>query len=224
MLILSRDTDFHVLLKMKNFLSKTNIRPLKSITHLPTTLFTFSMTSSIYSGGFLCTLIVIFCSIAIQMRDQSPLNEYTSKNISSTKPYDSFEQFYIHYLDEHKLRITRLWHYLGTSLSLVYLLFNPKLSMAMFAGGLASYAIIPYTRHLSSGIVEMIVFLTIYLINGKLLTNSLKRTVLPLLLGYSCSWIGHFAFERNKPAAFSNPTYSFFGDIQMMYDAIKEQF
>ena len=182
------------------------------------------MNSSALSGGFLCTLLVILSSIVIQMRDQPPLNEYTSKNISSTKPYDSFEEFYVHYLGEHTLRITRLWHYLGTSLSLLYLLFNPKLSLAIFAGGLASYAVIPYTRHLTTGLVEMFVFLSIYLTNGKLLTNSFVKTLLPLVLGYGCSWIGHFFFERNKPAAFANPTYSFFGDIHMMYEAIKATF
>jgi hypothetical protein len=94
----------------------------------------------------------------------------------------------------------------------------------MIAGGLAAYAIIPYSRHLSTGLAEVILFLIIYFINGKLLTHSFKKTFLPLLLGYGFSWIGHFGFENNKPAAFIYPTYSFFGDVHMLYDAIKEQF
>jgi hypothetical protein len=180
-------------------------------------------TSPIY-GGLLCTLIIILASIAIQMRDVPPLNEYISQNISSTKPYGTFEEFYPYYLDEHTQKTTRQWHYAGTTLSFLYLLLNPILSIPMIAGGLAAYAIIPYSRHLSTGLAEVILFVIIYFPNGKLLTNSFLKPFLPLLLGYTCSWIGHFGFEHNKPAAFIYPTYSFFGDIHMIYDAIKGLF
>ena len=44
----------------------------------------------------------------------------------------------------------------------------------MMAGGLAAYAIIPYARHLSTGIAEVIIFALIYFLNGKLLSNSLQ--------------------------------------------------
>jgi hypothetical protein len=40
------------------------------------------------------------------------------------------------------------------------------------------------------------------------------------LVGYSFSWIGHFFFEQNKPAAFSNPFYSFIGDCVMAKDIL----
>ena len=33
-----------------------------------------------------------------------------------------------------------------------------------------------------------------------------------LLCGYACAWIGHFVFEKNKPASFKRPLYSFMGD------------
>ena len=182
------------------------------------------MAQSAITGTALCSLIIALSAIAIQMRDVSPLNEYVSKNSSSTKPYKTFEEFYPHYLDEHTQQTTRLWHYVGSSLSLIYLLINPVLSIAMATGCLAAYAIIPYTRHLSTGMAEAIVFALVYFINGKLLTNSFKKALIPLVLGYGCSWIGHFGFEHNKPAAFIYPTYSFFGDMHMMYDAIKDFF
>ena len=28
-----------------------------------------------------------------------------------------------------------------------------------------------------------------------------------LLSGYACAWIGHFVFEKNRPATFTNPFY-----------------
>lgn len=36
-----------------------------------------------------------------------------------------------------------------------------------------------------------------------------------LIAGYGCAWIGHFFVEGNKPAAFTNPLWSFAGDWKM---------
>ncbi len=35
------------------------------------------------------------------------------------------------------------------------------------------------------------------------------------LLGYGFAWIGHFFFEKNRPATFTHPFYSFAGDWVM---------
>ena len=39
-----------------------------------------------------------------------------------------------------------------------------------------------------------------------------------LLAGYACAWVGHFGFEKNKPASFKRPLYSFVGDWAMYFD------
>jgi hypothetical protein len=39
-----------------------------------------------------------------------------------------------------------------------------------------------------------------------------------LLCGYGFAWIGHFVFEKNKPASFKRPLYSFMGDWAMYKD------
>jgi hypothetical protein len=39
-----------------------------------------------------------------------------------------------------------------------------------------------------------------------------------LLCGYGFAWIGHFVFEKNKPATFKRPLYSFMGDGVMYRD------
>jgi hypothetical protein len=39
-----------------------------------------------------------------------------------------------------------------------------------------------------------------------------------LLCGYGFAWIGHFGFEKNKPASFKRPLYSFMGDWLMYRD------
>nr|WP_297357431.1 Mpo1-like protein [uncultured Caldimonas sp.] len=39
-----------------------------------------------------------------------------------------------------------------------------------------------------------------------------------LLCGYGFAWIGHFGFEKNRPASFKRPLYSFMGDWVMYKD------
>jgi hypothetical protein len=39
-----------------------------------------------------------------------------------------------------------------------------------------------------------------------------------LLCGYGFAWVGHFAFEKNKPASFKRPLYSFMGDCVLYKD------
>ena len=46
-----------------------------------------------------------------------------------------------------------------------------------------------------------------------------KLYFLPIV-GYSFAWIGHFFFEKNKPATFKYPLYSFIGDWVMLKDII----
>lgn len=36
-----------------------------------------------------------------------------------------------------------------------------------------------------------------------------------LLCGYGFAWVGHFVFEKNQPASFKQPLYSFMGDWKM---------
>lgn len=41
-----------------------------------------------------------------------------------------------------------------------------------------------------------------------------------LACGYGFAWIGHFAFEKNRPATFRHPLYSFIGDWVMFRDIL----
>ena len=37
------------------------------------------------------------------------------------------------------------------------------------------------------------------------------------LAGYGFAWVGHFAFEKNRPATFTYPAWSFMGDWVMYW-------
>ncbi|KZL19408.1 hypothetical protein PsAD2_01947 [Pseudovibrio axinellae] len=41
------------------------------------------------------------------------------------------------------------------------------------------------------------------------------------VLGYGFAWIGHFFFEKNKPASFKFPLYSLLGDFMMFFDILR---
>lgn len=41
-----------------------------------------------------------------------------------------------------------------------------------------------------------------------------------LLCGYGFAWVGHFFFEKNRPATFRHPLYSFAGDWVMFKDIL----
>jgi len=41
------------------------------------------------------------------------------------------------------------------------------------------------------------------------------------LIGYGFAWVGHFAFEKNRPATFRHPLYSLMGDWVMYVDVLR---
>lgn len=41
-----------------------------------------------------------------------------------------------------------------------------------------------------------------------------------LVAGYAFAWVGHFFFEKNRPATFRHPLYSFMGDWVMYKDIL----
>lgn len=94
-----------------------------------------------------------------------------------TKQYQSFKSFYPFYLSQHKNRICRRLHFLGSLLVLCTL----------------GYVIV---------------------------TQQLTLLILLPIIGYGFAWLGHFFFEKNKPATFTYPLYSLIGDWVMFKDIL----
>lgn len=93
------------------------------------------------------------------------------------RQFKSFAEFYPFYLGEHSNAICRRLHFVGTSLSLVFLL-------------------------------------------ALVVTSHWWYLLAALLCGYAFAWVGHFGFEKNKPASFKRPLYSFLGDWMMWRDIL----
>lgn len=61
-----------------------------------------------------------------------------------------------------------------------------------------------------------IILLVLYVV---LFSNLLLLWLLPVI-GYGFAWVGHFMFEKNKPATFEYPVYSLIGDWVMFKDIL----
>ncbi len=44
-----------------------------------------------------------------------------------------------------------------------------------------------------------------------------------LLIGYAFAWVGHFVFEKNRPATFTYPLWSFMGDWVMWSEILRRR-
>tara|TARA_B110000438_G_scaffold247867_1_gene250241 strand:- start:1577 stop:1891 length:315 start_codon:yes stop_codon:yes gene_type:complete len=91
------------------------------------------------------------------------------------KKYNSFKEFYPHYLSEHQNYICRSLHFYG------------------------NFCVIG------------IILLSFY---------NIKILITAPIVGYGLAWIGHIFFEKNNPATFSYPIYSFIGDWVMFNDIL----
>lgn len=65
------------------------------------------------------------------------------------------------------------------------------------------------------GTAGVIALLLLFFFTG----NLMVLAVLPFV-GYGFAWVGHFGFEKNRPATFKHPFYSLLGDFKMFWDIL----
>ncbi len=51
-------------------------------------------------------------------------------------------------------------------------------------------------------------------------SGQLMLLLLTPVIGYGFAWVGHYVFEKNVPATFTYPIYSFMGDWIMFKDIL----
>jgi len=62
--------------------------------------------------------------------------------------------------------------------------------------------------------------IVLMLLMHAVLKCTLQNVIFMPIAGYGCSWVGHFFFEKNKPATFKHPLYSLLGDFRMYRDIL----
>jgi hypothetical protein len=65
----------------------------------------------------------------------------------------------------------------------------------------------------------LILFVTALVIYNQQFIGLLSLPV----IGYGFAWIGHFVFEKNRPATFTYPLWSFMGDWKMFWQMLTRQ-
>jgi len=60
--------------------------------------------------------------------------------------------------------------------------------------------------------------LALILVAGAIYSGNYLWLLAAVIQGYAWAWVGHFFFEKNKPATFQYPLYSFIGDWVMYKD------
>jgi len=94
------------------------------------------------------------------------------------KRFTKFSEFYPYYIQEHKNKHTKLFHFIGSCLF-------------------------------------------IYFFIKFLITFEINNLTFAFVSAYGLAWISHFFIEKNKPATFDYPVYSFMGDCVMFTEIIK---
>jgi len=62
--------------------------------------------------------------------------------------------------------------------------------------------------------------LALLLVLASLVTGRIGLFVLAVIAGYGFAWVGHFFFEKNRPATFQYPLWSFMGDWKMFWQIL----
>lgn len=63
----------------------------------------------------------------------------------------------------------------------------------------------------------LLVFIVLF---GSILTETWWSYLLIPVTGYGFAWVGHFFFEKNKPATFQYPLYSLSSDFILFYEML----
>jgi hypothetical protein len=62
--------------------------------------------------------------------------------------------------------------------------------------------------------------LVLALAAAALLFHNVQLLIAVPFVGYGFAWVGHFFFEKNKPATFKHPLYSLASDFILFFDLL----
>ena len=125
----------------------------------------------------------------------------------------SLDAFWPHYLSEHRAPWSRRLHFLGTTLGMG-LLFGGVMSRPIGVVIAAPLVALLVRWGLSTEAREP-AFVSMW---GIFLICALIwpfEAIGAVVFGYGFAWVGHFFIEKNRPASFRYPLWSFVSDLKL---------
>ena len=125
----------------------------------------------------------------------------------------TFSEFWVYYIGEHRKPACRMLHFVGTSAFLVSLivsvLANPiRMGSCLVAGLIVAFL----ARRLESkrkAAAEAVSIAALWILGSPWVAAG-------IVSAYFFAWIAHFKIEHNRPATFEYPLWSLFGDFKMV--------
>ncbi len=65
--------------------------------------------------------------------------------------------------------------------------------------------------------------IVVLLIPAAILFSDARLLILVPFVGYGFAWVGHYFFEKNKPATFKYPGYSLASDFILWWDLLRRK-
>jgi hypothetical protein len=125
----------------------------------------------------------------------------------------SLEEFWSHYLGEHRDPLSRKLHFVGTTGWFASIAASTLLSPIAFPLAMAGFGI-ALKKGLASEKERPAFLESAVMIALPSLAAPLTFPV-GVAFAYGCAWAGHFGLEKNRPATFHYPLYSLVSDWKM---------
>lgn len=137
-----------------------------------------------------------------------------------TERIQSFEEFWPFYLSEHRNPVSRRLHFLGTAGFFGVTAVTTAATLPVSALGLAGFA-----SFLAWGAKREPKQRPLLQVAGAVVSAAVTNPMFlaGVAVAYSGAWTGHFGFEKNVPATFQYPVWSFMGDMRMFGHMMRGQ-
>ena len=133
---------------------------------------------------------------------------------------ESFGDFWVYYIGEHRNPICRWMHFVGTGGFMLFLLLSlmksPVRMGACLIGGLVVAFLARRIESERRAAKEAISIALLWAIGS-------PWVLAGIVWAYAWAWVGHFRVEMNRPATFKYPLWSLFGDFKMVGAMLKGQ-
>ncbi|MCB9762619.1 MAG: DUF962 domain-containing protein [Alphaproteobacteria bacterium] len=132
----------------------------------------------------------------------------------ATDRFETFAEFWPHYLGEHRTPLCRVAHFVGTSISIALYAASFALDPVGFGGAMLFVVALGAAGF---SVVESRARATVFLLAMFGVAAWAQPYLVPAAVaaGYAFAWVGHFHIENNRPASFDYPVWSFFADLRM---------